>query len=251
MHLERDRVAVITGAASGIGLALAGRAAEAGMRLVLADVDADRLEAAAGNLRTISPSVALLVADVSAPEAIERIAETAFAAGSVQLVCSNAGIVVPGRSWEIPAADWQRVIDINLMATVRLVQAFVPRLLEASAPAHLLVTGSMACVTARPGIAPYVTAKHGLLGLCEALAHELATTGTPVGVSLVMPGQVITGMTDRMPPTTAISAEDVAAIALDAVADGRLFTFTQADRVPEVERRFAAIVAGQTPVSPA
>jgi NAD(P)-dependent dehydrogenase (short-subunit alcohol dehydrogenase family) len=250
MQLQSGRVAVVTGGASGIGLALARAAGAAGMHVLLSDVRDDVLEQAAEGLRTSGASVSTLAVDVSDPAAIEELAERAFAAGSVQLICSNAGIVVPGRAWEIPPEAWQRVIDVNLMATVHVLHAFFPRLLTAGEAAHLLVTGSMASVTARPGISPYVTAKHGLLGLCEALHHELAAAALPIGVTLLMPGQVITGMNNGDPPPTAISADEVARVALDAVGERRLFAFTQADRVPEVERRFTAIVAEQVPEAP-
>ncbi len=166
MRIEPGRVAVVTGGASGIGYALAAAAARRGLHVVLSDVRAGALDAAAGRLRESGASVTQVVADVSEPADIDRLAETTFALGSVQLVCSNAGIVVVGRAWELTAADWDRVMNINFMATVHLARAFVPRLLEAGQPARLLVTGSMASVTARPQISPYVAAKHALLGLC-------------------------------------------------------------------------------------
>jgi NAD(P)-dependent dehydrogenase (short-subunit alcohol dehydrogenase family) len=243
MRIEPGRIAVVTGGASGIGFALAAAANERGMDVILVDVRADGLEAAAARLRGSGAAVTTVAADVSRLADIERVARTAFELGSVQLVCSNAGIVVPGRAWEIPAGDWERVMGVNFMATVHLVRAFVPRLLEAGEPAQLLVTGSMASVTARPGISPYVAAKHALLGLCESLNHELAADGAAVGVTLLLPGKVATGMS-RTDDPDAISPSEVARIAFDAVARRQPVVFTHANRIPEVERRFAAIVAG-------
>src|ERR1700742_2195379 len=159
MQMEPGRVAVVTGAASGIGLALAEAAAEAGLRVVLPDIAAAPLEAAAARLRGTGATVRTVVADVGRAEDIERVAAVAFELGSVQLVCSNAGIVPFGRAWEVSAADWERVMSVNFMATVRLVRVFVPRLIKTGDPAWLLITGSMASVTARPGISPYVAAK--------------------------------------------------------------------------------------------
>jgi NAD(P)-dependent dehydrogenase (short-subunit alcohol dehydrogenase family) len=154
---------------------------------------------------------------------------------------------VPGRAWEVPAGEWERVIGVNFMATVHLVQAFVPRLLQAAEPAQLLVTGSMASVTARAGISPYVAAKHALLGLCESLNQELAEAGAAVGVTLLLPGKVSTGMSRSADPA-AITPDEVARIAFDAVTRRQPAVFTQADRIPEVERRFAALVAdGRVP----
>ena len=246
MHIEPGRVAVVTGGASGIGYALAAAAAEQGLRVVLSDVRADALDAAADRLRESGAVVAAAVADVSKPADIDRLASTAFALGSVQLVCSNAGIVVTGRAWELTAADWDRVMNVNFMATVHLARAFLPRLIEAGLPAQLLVTGSMASVIARPGISPYVAAKHALLGLCELLNHELADAGAEVGVTLLLPGKVATGMS-RADYPDAITPDEAARIAFDAVAHRRPLAFTHADRIPEVERRFAAIIADGRP----
>ncbi len=176
---------------------------------------------------------------------VASLAPTAFRLGPVQLVCSNAGIVVPGLSWEISAEQWDRVIGVNLMATVHLLRAFMPHLVAAGEPAHLLITGSMASVTARAGIAPYVSAKHALLGLAETVAAELDSVGADIGVTILMPGQVATGMTGAQPMM--MSAEQVAEIALGAVADNRLFAFTHADRMAEIEQRFAAITAERPP----
>lgn len=245
MRIEPGRIAVVTGGASGIGFALAAAAIGHGMLVVLVDVRADALAAAAERLRESGAAVTTVVADVSRPADIERVARTAFELGSVQLVCSNAGIVVHGRAWEVPAGDWERAMGVNFMATVHLVRAFVPRLLETGEPAQLLVTGSMASVTARPGISPYVAAKHALLGLCESLNQELAASGA-VGVTLLLPGKVSTGMSRSSYPDAIVPAE-AARIAFDAIAARRPLAFTHADRIPEVEQRFAAIVAGGRP----
>jgi NAD(P)-dependent dehydrogenase (short-subunit alcohol dehydrogenase family) len=246
VRIEPGRTAVVTGGASGIGYALAAAAAGHGMRVVLADVRADALEVAAARLRGSGAAVTAVVAEVSRTDDIERVARTAFESGRVQLVCSNAGIVGHGSAWEVSAADWERVIGVNFMATVHLIRAFVPRLFEAGEPAQLLVTGSMAAVTARAGISPYVASKHALLGLCESLGQELAAVTTAVGVTLLLPGKVSTGMSRSEYPD-AITADEAARIAFDAVADRRPVAFTHADRIPEVEQRFTAMVAGGRP----
>ncbi len=246
MQLQPGCVAVVTGGASGIGLALAEAAATAGLRILLVDRRAEALEEAAAQLREAGADVTTLVADVAHVEDIEHIADTAFGLGRVQLVCSNAGIVVHGPSWLIPAAEWKRVMDVNFMATVHLVRAFVPRLLEVDAPAHLIVTGSMASVTARAGISPYVAAKHALLGLCETLHHELIEAQAPIGVTLLLPGQVATGMSRAENPA-AITPQESARCAFEAVARDQLFVFTHDERIPEVRERFAAIVEQRNP----
>jgi NAD(P)-dependent dehydrogenase (short-subunit alcohol dehydrogenase family) len=246
VRIEPGRVAVVTGGASGIGFALAAAAAERGMRVVLADVRADALEAAAARLRGSGAVVTAVAADVSRLGDIERVARAAYELGSVQLVCSNAGIVPFGRAWELSAGDWERVMGVNFMATVHLLRTFLPRLLQTGEPAQLLVTGSMASVTARAGISPYVAAKHALLGLCESLNHELADAGADVGVTLLLPGKVATGMSREDYPD-AITPDEAARIAFDAVTHRRPLAFTHADRIPEVEQRFAAIIAGGRP----
>ena len=133
MRIEPGRVAVVTGGASGIGYALAAAAAGRGLHVVLSDVRADALEAASAELRGSGAAVTTVLADVSQPADIDRLARAAFASGSVQLVCSNAGIVAFGRAWELTAADWERVMGVNFMATVHLARAFVPSLIEAAA----------------------------------------------------------------------------------------------------------------------
>jgi len=246
VQIEPGRVAVVTGGASGIGFALAAAAAGRGMRVVLADVRADALAAAAARLRDSGAAVTAVAADVSRLGDVERVAQAAFGLGPVQLVCSNAGIVPFGRAWELSAGDWERVMEVNFMATVHLLRTFLPRLLAAGEPAQLLVTGSMASVTARAGISPYVAAKHALLGLCETVNDELAEAGADVRVTLLMPGKVATGMS-RADYPDAIAPDEAARIALAAVTHRQPFAFTHADRIPEVERRFAAIVDGGRP----
>jgi len=246
MRIEPGRIAVVTGGASGIGLALARAAAGRGLHVVLSDINADALQAAVGELCESGAAVTAVPADVSRPADIEDLARAAFGLGPVQLVCSNAGIVLFGRAWELTAADWERVMAVNFMATVHVLRAFVPGLLAAGDPARLLVTGSMASVQGRAGISPYVAAKHALLGLCETVNQELAADDAPLGVTLLMPGRVSTGMSGSAEPA-AITADEAARIGLDAALDGRPFAFTHADRVPEVERRFAAIIDGGRP----
>jgi NAD(P)-dependent dehydrogenase (short-subunit alcohol dehydrogenase family) len=244
VQLQRGRVAVITGAAGGIGLALAQGLARSGLHVVVSDLQAEQVEAATQSIRDAGGAATSVVADVSRPADIERLSEAAWSAGSVQVVCSNAGIVRNGPAWSVSDEDWEQVIDVNLMASVHLVRAFVPRLIEQGKPAHMLFTGSMGSVTARAGNAPYTVAKHGLLALAESLQLDLAAGGHPVGVTLLMPGLVATPMTGSFAAGNpeAISAEEAADVALGAIAGDRLFAFTQPDRLESVRARFAAIV---------
>jgi NAD(P)-dependent dehydrogenase (short-subunit alcohol dehydrogenase family) len=249
VELEPGRVAVITGGASGIGLALAEALGACGLRIVLADVNPALLGTVTADLRAAGVEVTPVVADVADYDAVERLAGVAFEAGRVQVVCSNAGIVSLGRTWEISGPVWERVMNVNFMATVHLVRAFLPRLIEEGMSARLLVTGSMACVLARPEIGPYTAAKHAILGLCETLGHELAQTGAPIGVTLMMPGKVATGMSREDVPD-AIPASAVAEQALDAIRRDQAFLFTNPDRVSEVAERFSRILAEEMPARP-
>jgi len=240
VELQPGRVAVVTGAASGIGLELSRAFAAAGLQVVMSDVQPDRLHEAVASVEGKAEAV---VADVGNLDDIGRISDAAWALGSVQVLCSNAGIVRGGPAWSIPAADWQRVIDVNLMASVHLIRTFVPRLIDAGDPPHLLITGSMGSVTVRPGNAPYGVAKHGLLALAETTHLDLAAAGHPIGVTLFLPGLVATQMTGSFAAGNpdAITAEDAAEVALRAIVEDRLFAFSQPDRLDGVRQRFAAI----------
>jgi NAD(P)-dependent dehydrogenase (short-subunit alcohol dehydrogenase family) len=249
------RVAVITGGASGIGFALARRFARDGDRVVLADLHADGLEAAAGALAATGAEVLAVPTDVRDPEAVDALAARAVEVfGTVHVICNNAGIVVGGAAWEVPLADWHAVVDVNLWGVIHGIRSFVPILLAHDEPAHVVNTASMAAVTALAGLGPYVASKHAVLGLSETLFHDLtaAGVGDRIGVTAVCPGYVPTriGQTDRdaaVPeaPPGSVSAEDVADRVADAIAEHRVFVFTHEGTAEQVTGRAEAIVAGR------
>jgi len=241
MEQLRDRVAVVTGAASGIGLATAQALAAEGMRVVLADLD----EAGAGREATaLGDDVALGVAvDVRDPESVEALARAAVDRfGAVHVIMNNAGIVTGGRTWEQPLQDWHRVLDVNLWGVIHGIRTFVPLLL-ANGPdgGHVVNTASMAAVTAIPGIAPYTATKHAVLGVSDVLRAELAGMDAPIGVSVVMPGMIRTGLN----PIGTIEPSAVAANVVDAVRRGRPYVFTDDHATADVEARLGAIVAAR------
>ena len=234
---------MITGAARGIGRAIAEAGAARGMRLVLADIDAAELERTSADLRGRGATATPVATNVAVADDVERLADAAFEQGDVNLVCLNAGIASVGRSWELSLAEWTRVIDVNLWGVVHGVRSFVPRMLASGAEGHVLIIASMASLMARPEIAPYTVAKHGVLGLGETLARELDDAGAPIGVSIVFPGRVATSIGGASPHGPDVQTpEQVAARALDAVRGNELFVLTHADRAADVRTRLDAII---------
>jgi NAD(P)-dependent dehydrogenase (short-subunit alcohol dehydrogenase family) len=191
----RDRVAVVTGAASGIGFALAARFAAEGMKVVMADIEAAALATAADELRAKAPDILATQIDVSRPDDVERLARETYAAfGAAHVLCNNAGVAVIGGVHEHSLADWQWVINVNLWGVIHGVRAFVPRMLAAGHDAHIVNTASMAGLTTAPFMAVYDVAKHGVVALSESMYKEFLATGAPIGVSVVCPGLITTNI---------------------------------------------------------
>jgi NAD(P)-dependent dehydrogenase (short-subunit alcohol dehydrogenase family) len=251
------KVAVVTGAASGLGFAMASRFASGGAKVVLADVAAPQLERAASELAAGGAEVLAVPTDVTQPAAVDELARRAFDHfGRVHVVCNNAGLVVGGPTWEIELADWHRLLDVNLWGVVHGVHAFVPRLLEQGEPAHVVNTASMAGVMTLASLAPYVASKHAVVGLSEVLARDLAAVEAPIGVSVVCPGFVPTrlGREDRdapVPPPAPgrVSADDVAARVHEAILEDRFYVFTHPRSLDYVSARHAAMLDGHAPAS--
>ncbi|MEU6977094.1 MULTISPECIES: SDR family NAD(P)-dependent oxidoreductase [unclassified Streptomyces] len=185
------RTAVITGASSGIGAGLARHAAALGMKLVLADVAADRLAAFAEELRATGAEVEAVVTDVADPASVEALADTAYTRfGVVDLLVNNAGIMAMGYSWEIPAERWDAMLRINVGGYVNGIRAFVPRMLERGEQAWVVNVSSVGGLLPSPLMAPYSVTKFGTLALSESLHYELLMKGAPIQVSVVTPGSV-------------------------------------------------------------
>ena len=190
-----DRVAVVTGAASGIGLALAERFAAEGMKVVMADIEAAALARAADELRPRAPALLAVRVDVSRPEDVERLAGEAYAAfGAVHVLCNNAGVAVIGAVHEHTLADWQWVMNVNLWGVIHGVRAFLPRMLAGGDEGHIVNTASMAGLTTAPFMSVYDVTKHGVVALSESMYKELQVTGAPIGVSVVCPGLISTAI---------------------------------------------------------
>jgi NAD(P)-dependent dehydrogenase (short-subunit alcohol dehydrogenase family) len=213
MRLERGQVAVVTGGASGLGLAMARAFAARGLDLVLADVEVDALGSAVDEIAAAGAAVIGVPTDVRSGPALEGLASaTLNRFGRVDVVCNNAGVVsFPGPTWEVDANDWEWVLSVNLDGVINGVRAFVPHLV-AQGTGHVLNTASMAGISAGPGMAPYLVAKHAVVALTEGLAAELAVAAPGVRASVVCPGQVATNIADarrNQPEELAVDARQM------------------------------------------
>jgi NAD(P)-dependent dehydrogenase (short-subunit alcohol dehydrogenase family) len=244
LEVLEGRVAVVTGAASGIGLATTEAFVAAGMRVVMTDRDEALLAEHAERLASRG-EVRSLVVDVTDPEAVERAADAAVEHfGKLHVAMNNAGIVAGGNSWEMPLPEWRRVVEVDLWGVIHGVHAFVPRIIASGEPGWVVNTASMAAVTTIAGIGPYTASKHGVLGLSDGLRAELQEVGAPIGVSVVMPGMIRTGMN----PMGTIGPEQVAANVVDAIRRGRDYVFTDHHSIKAVETRLQAIMGARADV---
>jgi NAD(P)-dependent dehydrogenase (short-subunit alcohol dehydrogenase family) len=190
----KDKVAVVTGAASGIGRALADRCIQEGMNVVLADVEVEALTKTEASMKAAGAPVLAVRTDVSQARDVEALAQkTLEVFGAVHLLCNNAGVAgTPAPSWESTLADWEWVMGVNLWGVIHGVRVFVPIMQAQDADGHIVNTASMAGLISCPGLAAYKVAKHGVVSLSETLHHELAERGAKVKVSVLCPGVVNT-----------------------------------------------------------
>jgi NAD(P)-dependent dehydrogenase (short-subunit alcohol dehydrogenase family) len=197
MDTLESKVAVITGAASGIGLGMAREFGHEGMRVVLSDVSEECLNKAVTDLQSEGIECIGQIADVRSVGAVEALACAAVDTyGQVHVLCNNAGVGVFGRQWELSEHDWAWAIDICLWGVINGVRVFVPRMLASGAPCHVVNTASMGGLLSAPFVGPYATAKHAVVGLSKSLRVELGDTN--VGVTLVCPGNVRTNVARTM-----------------------------------------------------
>ncbi|WAG81067.1 SDR family NAD(P)-dependent oxidoreductase [Metapseudomonas furukawaii] len=264
-----NKTVVITGAASGLGLAMARTFQREGMRVVLADLPGPVLDAARASLAELGGEVLAIPVDVAAADSVEELARQVDAIGGVDILCNNAGITGdrPRNSWEHDLGNWRRVLDVNLMGVIHGLHSFVPRLLRQGRPAHIVNTASMGGLMAIPFIAPYVAAKSALVALSESLALELQSEGAPIRVSVFCPGLVRTGLTgpgrdhplSQAPePSTAalafqqgtqqalekavMSADSVAEALLEAIREERFYVLTHMGSLALAGQRWKRLV---------
>ncbi|MFI8916244.1 SDR family NAD(P)-dependent oxidoreductase [Streptomyces sp. NPDC053513] len=263
------RTAVITGASSGIGAGLARHAAGLGMKLVLADIAAERLAEFAGELSATGAEVTAVVTDVADPASVEALADTAHTRfGAVDLLVNNAGIMAMGYSWEIPAERWDAMLRINIGGYVNGIRAFVPRMLERGEKAWVVNVSSIGGLLPSPLMAPYSVTKFGTLALTESLHYEMLMKGAPIQVSVVTPGSVrseifraarpgetappeIAAFGDRlqaMADEHGLTPEEHAARVFEMVAEGKYWAIPQPEQLfPALQPRTDMILGQENP----
>lgn len=265
-HFE-DRVAVVTGAASGIGLAYARRLGALGMHLVLADIEAEALSRAAELLGSAAASVTIAVTDVSSAASVQSLADTAFGAHrTVHLLCNNAGVSVTRSLLTATTADWRWMLGVNVWGVIHGIQSFVPAMIARGEPGHVVNTCSIASWTVMPGYGMYSATKHATAAISEALLGDLAAVNAPIGVTAVCPSLVRTRLfsADRNRPdelrdgapepsdeqdrvdaiTEGIqSPDDVAATMIEGVRARRLWAFPNRERLAVIRERIDAVLA--------
>jgi NAD(P)-dependent dehydrogenase (short-subunit alcohol dehydrogenase family) len=269
------KTAFVTGGASGIGLALGRAFAHAGMKLMLADVEADALAAAVKSLENVGPDVRGVICDVADPSSVERAAKASYEAfGNVHVVCNNAGVAAGGGIDNISLDNWRWVLDVNLMGVLHGIRSFLPHIRGHGEGGHFVNTASMAGMQSGLGFSPYGASKFAVVSMSEGLAAQVRPLG--IGVSVLCPSFVRTrigesgrnrpqryGPTpslDPNSPAAAVVAEiasrlqaglDPAAVAervLDAIRNDELYLFTHPNMRGEVDERFAAIQAAMDKV---
>ena len=270
------KVAVVTGAASGIGRALAERFLRQGMKVVLADIEEAPLALTRDALAKGGGEVIAVRTDVSRGEEVEALAERTFEAfGTAHVVCNNAGVGVGGAAWQIEPADWSWILGVNLWGVVHGIRAFVPRMIEQE-EGHVVNTASIAGLVSAPGMSAYSATKQAVVAVSECLHHDLAVaTGGKVRVSVLCPGWVKTNIADserNRPPSqderaararslrerriresmratiaAGIAPEEVAESVLRAIIENRFWILTHPRTLGAVEARMRGILEGSAP----
>lgn len=276
MQELNGKVAVVTGGASGIGRAMADRFAQAGMKLVLADIEVGPLAAAAKEIRETGAEVVESVTDVTDLTAVEALlATTLDAFGAAHVVCNNAGVATAGPIWEASIADWEFTLGANLWGVIHGVKTFAPVLLEQN-EGHFVNTASMAGLVSGPGMGAYNVSKFGVVALTETLFGDLRNAGSDVGASVLCPAFVQSRIWDsgRNRPESlrdgdeetlersdrgqvlraiienAMPAPRVAEAVHDAILAKQLYIVTHESTRGPVEQRTRNILDGTNPDAP-
>ncbi len=194
----KDKVAVITGAASGIGRGIANRAVKEGMKVVLADIEEKALIQAEKELKSSGATLLSVLTDVSKAEDIEKLAkETLDNFGEIHLLCNNAGIGPYGVTWECSLSDWKWIMDVNLWGVIHGIRTFIPIMLKQDNECHIVNTASLSGLMANEiGQGMYIVTKYGVVGLTEIISKELSLLKSKIKVHALCPGMVKTRIID-------------------------------------------------------
>jgi NAD(P)-dependent dehydrogenase (short-subunit alcohol dehydrogenase family) len=270
------KTAFVTGGAAGIGFALGRAFAEAGMKVMLADIETDALAAAVKSLHNVGPEVRGIICDVADPGSVERAAEASCQAfGKVHIVCNNAGVAAAGGIDNISIDNWRWVLDVNLMGVLHGIRSFLPHIRAHGEGGHFVNTASMAGMNGGLGFSPYVASKFAVVGMSEGLAMQLKPLG--IGVSVLCPSYVRTrigesgrnrperyGATQTPDPASpaglllaqiserlqaGLDPSQVAARVLAAIREDQFYVFTHPGMRDETDERFAAIQAAMDKVA--
>jgi NAD(P)-dependent dehydrogenase (short-subunit alcohol dehydrogenase family) len=274
MEQLAGKVAVITGGASGIGLAIAQRLAAEKARLVLLDVEAGALDAAERSLREAGAEVLAIRVDVGKAAELEAAAaKVKETFGLVHVIINNAGVGGgSGPMWTLSEADWAWTLDVNLWGVIHGIRLFLPALIASGEEGHVVNTASMAGLIATPWLGPYTATKHAVVSISEVLAKELELAGSKVGVSVLCPGFVKTKIasSDRnrpaehsggggVPPGPNLgdamhqmvesgkAPEEVADAVVAAIKERRFYILTHPEMKPAIEHRLRDILEERPP----
>lgn len=197
MKQFKDRVAVVTGGASGLGRAMALRFAREGMKIVLADIEQDTLDATVKAFRDEGHEASGVRCDVSRGEDVEQLAlQTLKTYGAAHIVCNNAGVAPGGRVWEHTTKEWEWALGVNVWGVIHGVRVFTPIMLKQGVEGHIVNTASVAGLLSLPGMGMYCVSKHAVVTLSESLHHDLVEQGDKVRCSVLCPAYVPTRISD-------------------------------------------------------
>lgn len=274
----QDKVAVITGGASGLGRAMAERFAREGMRIVLADVEPDALAKAEAEMKTAGAKVIGVRTDVSKAADVEALAQETLAAfGAVHLLANNAGVAEGGSVWDNTVADWEWVLGVNMWGVIHGVRVFTPIMLKQQSEGHIINTASVAGLISPPGMGIYCVSKHAVVTLSECLHHDLAQKTDKLRCSVLCPAYVPTGIADsgrnrpadlketrqksaadlaldaslkKAVQSGKLSAADVAQKVFEAVRDERFYVLTHPKIKPSIQWRMEDLLQDRNPTNP-
>ena len=273
----RDKVAVVTGAANGIGFGIAERCAQEGMKVVLAGINLDNLQTAAEKLRPSGATVLTVRTDVSKREDMQALADRTFDVfGGVHLLVNNAGVGAGTSTWESTWEDWEWVLNVNLWGVLHGIKIFTPRMIAQDTEAHIVNVASVVGLLSNHPSAPYLVTKHAVVGLSESLYCSLAERQSKVKVSVVCPGWVKTSILKSVrnrPPEltgklsrssmrredveayrrmeaaldTGMSIQELADYVFQAISNEQLYVLTHPEHTAEIRQRIENIIGQKNP----